>query len=95
MFDRGRSGREETTCIARSEELPRGETREYDRYGDRWERRGGEFEYLCRPCYRAENHQSRDDLEGLLTEIGAGDLDREAFLAWYCDRAGRGDRAEE
>jgi len=53
------------------------------------------FECLCKPCYRAENHQPRDDLEGLLTETGAGDLDREAFLAWYCDRAGRGDRAEE
>jgi hypothetical protein len=96
VFDRGSSAHGEVTCIACGEELRRDKAREYDKYGDRWDRHGKEFEYLCKPCYRAESHQPRDDLEGLLTEIGAGDLDRDQFLAWYCDfAAGRGDRAEE
>jgi hypothetical protein len=42
----------EVTCIACGESVPRSEAREYDKYGDRWDRRDKAFEYLCRPCDR-------------------------------------------
>ena len=84
MFRSGSSAEDEVTCIACGETLSRAEAREYDKHGDRWERTGKEFEYLCKPCYRRECHQPREDLEALLTEIGAGDLDRDRFLEWYC-----------
>jgi len=73
------------TCIACGESLDRERAREYDKHGDRWDRRDKEFEYFCKPCYRDLCHQPRDDLEGLLLDSGAGDTDRSAFLARYHD----------
>lgn len=62
-------GDEHVTCIACGLTIIRSEAREYDKEGDRWSRRGKEFEYLCKACYRDLNHQPRDELEGLLIDI--------------------------
>jgi len=84
-----RSNREddEVTCIACGTSLPRGEAREYDKYGDRWDRTGKEFEHLCKDCYRDQCHQPRDGLEDLLVDVGAGDRSQEAFVAEFYDES--------
>ena len=73
-------------CIACGDSLPRGEAREYDKEGDRWNRRGKEFEYLCKSCHRDLCHQPRDDLESLLVDVERrrdGRRDAEGFLRAY------------
>jgi hypothetical protein len=77
----------EVTCIACGETVPRTDAREYDKHGDRFDRRGKEFEYLCKPCYRDLCHQPRGELEDLLVESGAGEAGREEFLREYADLA--------
>lgn len=77
----------QVTCIACGETLSREEAREYDKYGDRWEREGKEFEYLCKPCHRDCCHQNREGLEQTLVEADAGRPDRKTFLRRYCDLA--------
>jgi hypothetical protein len=79
----------EVTCIACGDTVPRSKAREYDKYGDRWDRADKDFEYLCKPCDRECCHQPRQGLEALLTDIEAEHADRpsqEAFLAQYLDR---------
>ena len=71
------------TCIACGESLQRSAAREYDKLGDRWDRRDKEFEYLCKSCYRDLCHQPRDGLEDVLVDADAGAVDREAFLASF------------
>jgi hypothetical protein len=79
-----RDGRDEAvTCIACGEEVQRGDAREYDKHGDRWERADKEFEFLCKPCHRELCHQPREGLESRLVDIGAGDVERDAFLEAY------------
>jgi hypothetical protein len=78
-----RSGREEVTCLGCGVSVDRGDAREYDKHGDRWDRGDKEFEYLCKPCHRELCHQPRDELEELLLEAGAGDRSRSAFLTRY------------
>lgn len=73
----------EVTCIACGETLLRRETREYDKYGDRYDRDGKSFEYLCKPCYREYSHQPREGLESMLIDAGAGGVSRESFLHNY------------
>lgn len=79
----GSAGRT-VTCIACGRTVDREDAREYDRKGDRWDRENKTFEYLCKPCHGDLNHQPRDELEGLLVEIDAGERSREEFLEWYC-----------
>ena len=88
---------ERVTCLACGREVAKREAREYDKYGDRWERRRKRFEYLCRSCHAEITHQPRDGLEATLVEINAGSCDRETFLRRYREavegRRGRhGDR---
>ncbi|WP_255151315.1 DUF7562 family protein [Halorarius halobius] len=83
--NRGRSA--EVTCIACGTSVARSDAREYDKHGDRFDRADKEFEHLCKPCYRDINHQPRGELEALLTESGAGERDREEFLARYAELA--------
>lgn len=71
------------TCIACGETLQRSAAREYDKHGDRWDRRDKEFEYLCKSCYRELCHQPRDGLEDVLVDADAGEVDREIFLARF------------
>ncbi|WP_435334807.1 DUF7562 family protein [Haloarchaeobius sp. TZWWS8] len=76
-------GDEHVTCIACGGDVERRDAREYDKYGNRWERRGKEFEYLCKPCYRTECHQPRDELEGILCELDGAKLSQDEFLELY------------
>jgi hypothetical protein len=74
----------QVTCIACGETLAREDAREYDKHGDRWNRDGKEFEYLCKPCHRDCCHQNRDGLETTLVAADAGRTDRKTFLRRYC-----------
>lgn len=80
---RDRRGRRAVTCIACGSDVLRSDAREYDKYGDRYDRRDKEFEYLCKPCHRDLCHQPRRGLEDVLVESGAGEQSRERFLADY------------
>ena len=73
------------TCIACGDTLARGDAREYDKHGDRWDRDGKRFEHLCKPCFRETCHLGRDGLEDALVEAGAGEHATEEFLARYLD----------
>jgi hypothetical protein len=73
----------QVTCIACGQSVARADAREYDKHGDRWDRAEKEFEYLCKECHRDCCHQPRAGLEALLVEIGAGEVDRDDFLARY------------
>jgi hypothetical protein len=79
---------EEVTCIACGSALERSAAREYDKHGDRWEREGKSFEYLCKPCFRGLSKAKRGDLESALVAAGAGECSREEFLNRYLDAAG-------
>lgn len=83
------------TCPACGRRTTRASAREYDRYGDRWDREDKHFEYLCRPCHEELTHQRRDGLEDLLEEAGAGKVDRSTFLERFDDlSAGRSESVE-
>lgn len=83
MWGARTTDRREVTCPACGRTMQRYEAREYDKHGDRWERRGKVFEYFCRSCHDELSLQQRTGLEELLTEINAGRLDRETFLQRY------------
>lgn len=82
VFGSGSDG--EVTCIACGDSVARDDAREYDKTGDRWERDGKRFEYLCKPCHKSCCHQNRDGLEATLVEAGAGETDQMTFLRRYC-----------
>ncbi len=75
----------DVTCIACGEEVSRSQAREYDKHGDRWDRREKDFEFLCKPCYRECCHQPRDGLEAALVRADAGQTDQSTFLSRYHD----------
>ncbi len=79
----------DVTCIACGDHIDRSAAREYDKYGDRWDRRNKEFEHLCKPCHRHLCHHARPDLEALLTTIETGSLTQTQFLQQYRDRVER------
>ena len=79
------SSRQEVTCIACGDTVPRSAARDYDKYGNRWERSGKEFEHLCKPCHKASSHLPRDGLEALLVRADAGETDAHSFLRRYLD----------
>lgn len=76
------------TCIACGTAVKRSEAREYDKYGDRWNRDGKTFEYLCKQCHRGLCHFPRDELEAVLVDVGLADT-REEFLAQYIETVER------
>ncbi len=86
-----RHDRETVTCIACGEQLARADAREYDKHGDRWERRDKEFEYLCKACFGETCRQPREGLESTLAAADAGETDRETFLRQYRELAGERD----
>lgn len=73
----------EVTCIACGETIDRTDAREYDKYGDRWDRREKAFEHLCKPCYRELCHQPRQGLESLLVEMERGSVTEREFVEHY------------
>jgi len=78
MFGSGHG--ETVTCIACGEQLTRADAREYDKHGDRWDRREKRFEYLCKACFAETDRQPRDGLEQILADASAGETDDETFL---------------
>ena len=70
-------------CLACGSEVSRSTAREYDKYGDRWDRKDKAFEYLCKPCHNDLCHHPRAGLEELLVDLEAGDSSQAAFLARY------------
>ncbi|QCC50226.1 DUF7562 family protein [Halapricum salinum] len=87
MFGSRRGEDSSATCPACGEAVDRTDAREYDKYGNRWERAEKEFEYLCKPCHRDLCHQPRQGLEAALVECEAGDADRETFLTQFLETA--------
>lgn len=83
MWGSRNSKQESVTCIACGCSIPRAEAREYDKYGDRWDREGKSFEFLCKPCDRERCHSPRDGLERRLVEAAVGTDAPEAFVARY------------
>jgi hypothetical protein len=81
MFGSGQG--ETVTCIACGERVARTDAREYDKHGDRWDRRDKRFEYLCKGCFGDICRQPRDDLEATLSAADAGETDDETFLAQF------------
>lgn len=87
-------------CIACGDTLSRADAREYDKHGDRWDRRDKEFEYLCKPCYRELCHQPRNGLETLLVEMELefeelGSRSRHRFVERYYEAVETSLGAEE
>jgi DNA-directed RNA polymerase subunit N (RpoN/RPB10) len=78
---------EAVRCIACGDTVARSDAREYDKYGDRWNRADKSFEHLCKPCYREYCHLDRTGLEDRLEAAGAGTVSRGEFLRRYHDRA--------
>ncbi|MFC7139664.1 hypothetical protein ACFQMA_07405 [Halosimplex aquaticum] len=87
MWRSSKRGQSQVTCIACGDDVPRSDAREYDKFGDRWDRQGKEFEYLCKPCDRDRCHQPRGDLEALLEDVESNTVGtgRDAFLATYLE----------
>ena len=86
-------GESTVTCIACGASVSRSDAREYDKYGDRWDRTEKTFEHLCKPCDRERCHNPRDGLESRLVDVGAGQWDRETFVARYLEQAREADPA--
>lgn len=82
------------TCIACGTECDRSDAREYDKQGDRWERRGKHFEYLCKPCFQDLSKVDRDGLEEHLVAAGAGERDQMTFLQRYLSLTVDGDEPD-
>ena len=83
------SSESSVVCIACGKSVPRDEAREYDKHGDRWQREGKRFEYLCKPCDGEYDNHSRDGLEATLVAAGAGEVDRGTFLRAFRRRCER------
>lgn len=88
---RSRRSRDRRTvvCIACGESVLREDAREYDKEGNRWDRRDKEFEHLCRDCHDGLCHQPRDGLEALVVSIEDGGLSRTEFLEHYVEAVKR------
>lgn len=71
MWGGDEPGEEDVTCIACDATVERSAAREYDKYGDRFEREGKSFEHLCKACHRELCHQPREDLEAALVDAEA------------------------
>ncbi|MBV0903642.1 DUF7562 family protein [Haloarcula salina] len=80
MFGSRNARERSVTCIACGDSVARSDAREYDKHGDRWDRRDKEFEHLCKPCFADLCRQPREGLETTLDAAGAGEADRETFL---------------
>ncbi|MEY7851265.1 hypothetical protein AB7C87_18935 [Natrarchaeobius sp. A-rgal3] len=71
------------TCPACGTEVSRSMTREYDKYGDRWDRKNKTFEHLCKSCHSDLCPHPRNELEELLVELEAGERSQVVFLSRY------------
>lgn len=83
MWFVGERAEQSVTCPACGETVTRSAAREYDKYGDRWDRENKEFEYFCKPCHDSLCLHDRRGLESLLSDMDAGSLSQDRFLATY------------
>ena len=74
-------GPETVRCLACDEQVVRDDAREYDKFGDRWDRDDKGFEYFCIACDRSRCRRSRDGLESQLVAAAAGEVSQREFLA--------------
>lgn len=74
------------TCIACGDHVSRERAREYDKFGNRWDRSGKHFEFLCKRCDAERCRQPRGDLEDILSDIEASTATRSAFIAAFTER---------
>jgi hypothetical protein len=93
MWRRSDRSGESVVCIACGDEPTRDQAREYDKEGDRWDRRDKEFEYLCKDCDSDLTHQPREGLEARLEEACAPGQTAEEFVQRYLGAAA--ERADE
>jgi len=70
------------TCISCGVSIERSDAREYDKHGDRWDREGKEFEYLCSPV-SATSRSTRDRTRGGPRGRGAGQVSDEEFVTRF------------
>lgn len=71
------------TCVACGATVDRADAREYDPAGNRWDRDGKEFDFLCKACHDDACHLPRTGLEALLLEVGTDHATPREFLAAY------------
>jgi DNA-directed RNA polymerase subunit RPC12/RpoP len=89
----GAGDEEEVTCPACGRTVRREDAREYDKHGDRFDRDGKSFEYLCQTCHDDLSLQGRAGLEDTLVEIEAGAHDDEEFLRRYAAKTEKHDES--
>lgn len=94
---RSRRNRDRRTvvCIACGDSVLREDAREYDKEGNRWDRRNKEFEHLCSECDDGLCHQPRNGLESLVLSIESDGLSQEEFLDRYTDAVSDSPRRQE
>ena len=90
MWGSRNRGNDRVVCVACGLSVERTAARDYDKEGDRWSRRGKEFEYVCKSCHRDLCHQPRSELEDLLVKIERegeeeGSIPQEEFLRRYSE----------
>ena len=93
MWRRSDGSGNSVVCIACGDESAREQAREYDKEGNRWDRREKEFEYLCKDCYSDLTHQPREGLEERLEEACERGQTAEEFVRRYLRAAA--ERADE
>jgi hypothetical protein len=93
-YDSSSGDSESVVCIACGDTVSRSAAREYDKYGDRWDRDGKRFEHLCKPCDKQRCNHSRDGLEELLVAADAGGTDEKTFLRNFAELVERDAGAE-
>jgi len=76
-------------CIACGVEIPRHDAREYDRYGDRFKRRGKRFEYLCERCDAELCHHPREGVEARLCAIESAVTSRTELVRMFLTDRGQ------
>ena len=92
MAPRRERDKEIVTCIACGMTVPRSAAREYDRFGNRWDRDEKRFEHMCKPCHDVECHLPRGDLETFLVTVGSEHESPQTFVTAYY--AALGDQAD-
>ena len=70
-------------CIACGVEVSRHDAREYDRYGDRFQRRGKRFEYLCERCDAELCRHPREGVEARLCAIESAATSRTELVRMF------------
>ena len=91
----GRQRQEDSVdCIACGRHVAREGAREYDPYGDRWDREGKVFDFLCKPCHNEQCHLPRRGLENRLVAIENESSSAVGFISAYFESLRQPDEHE-